>query len=641
MAISKQSKQLYQFGPFSIDAAERLLLKEGHPVPLTPKTFDLLLMLVENSGRLLGKAELMESLWPGSFVEEANLPNNISLLRRALGDDASEHKYIETVPKRGYRFVAEVVELSNAPTELIVEERTKATLTLEQESKAELQRTPDARTASASKSLRTWSLPVLAMVASAASISYFFLHKPEPKPSPIRSIAVLPFKPLVPDSRDQSLEIGMADTLIARLSSIKQIVVRPTSAVRKYIELDQDAVAAGREQGVDAVLDGSLQRSGERLRVRVRLVNVKDGQQVWADQFDEKVTDIFTVEDSISDRVAAVLAVTLTGEEREFLKKHTTENTEAYQLYAKGRLFYRQWTESSIQKALECFDRAIAIDPHYALAYAGKADVYSANGSMFMLPSEAMPKAREAAERALEIDERLAEAHYSMGLVKLYADWDLRGAEHEFKRGLELKPNDGDLLSHCGAILIIDNRVEEGLAEIERAQELDPVSVSVADATGKALYVTHHDDQALAHYREMVALYPNQFESHRGLGCVLRQKGLFDEAIAELQKAVALQRLDSCLCELGNAYALAGRRPEATQIVKELEKLSKQRYVSPVNIAKVYLGLGEKDLTFVWLEKGYQDHSDHMLRLGVDPSFDSVRSDRRFVNLLRRVGLQQ
>jgi TolB-like protein/Flp pilus assembly protein TadD len=451
----------------------------------------------------------------------------------------------------------------------------------------------------------------------------------------------LPFKPLIPDDRDESLEMGMAETLITRLSNLRQVIVRPMSAVRTYTAVEQDPVAAGREQRVDAVLDGDVQKTGNRVRITVHLVRVSDGHTLWTGKFDERLVDIFALEDSISERVAAVMAIKLTGEERELLTRHPTENTEAYQLYLKGRLYYQQWTQESIQKALECFDKAVALDTNYALAYAGKADVYSANSSMFLPPAEAMPKAREAAEKALSIDDQLSEAHHSMAMVKMWADWDWSAAESEFRRALEIHPNDAQLHAHYGSFIVDQKRFDEAFGELERARELDPLSFSVTYTLGKTLYLARRYDQAIVQYQEVVALYPNRFQGHRGLGCVLRQKGMYEEAIAQLQRAVDLQPLDSCVSELGNAFGSGARRNEAIKLAEKLEATAKVRYVSPVDIARIYAGLGAKELAFDWLHKAYRDHSDHLLKLGVDPSFDSVRSDPRFSDLLRRVGLEQ
>ena len=450
---------------------------------------------------------------------------------------------------------------------------------------------------------------------------------------------MLPFKPLVAEGRDESLELGMADTLITGLSGIKEIVVRPVSRVRKYASLDQDPLAAGREQSVDAVLDGSIQKANNRVRVTVRLIRVSDGQTLWADKFDSPLTDLFALQDWIAERVATTMVIKLTGEERALLVRHHTENTEAYQVYLKGRIFYRQQTEECIPKALECFEKAIALDPNYALAYTGKADLYSAYSSVFLSPAEAMPKARRAAEKALEIDDRLAEAHYSMARVKVWGDWDWPAGESEYKRALEIRPNDAEIRISYSSFLTHQKRFDEALTELKRVLEIEPHSPFVIDRAARIPYFARRYEQALAQSREVVALHPDLSIAHRDLGAVLTEKGMYDEAIAELQKAIGINGHDAYITLLGYTYALAGRRDEAIGLAKELEGLGKRRYVSPVNIARVYAGLGETDLVFKWLNKGYKDRSDHLLWLGVDPTFDRVRSDPRFAVFLRGIGL--
>ena len=656
--MSKRAKQVYEFGPFSIDAGERVLLRDRQPLPLTPKAFDLLLALVENSGHLLEKDELMRRLWPDTLVEEANLSNNISLLRKALGDDSSEPLYIETVPRRGYRFIAAVAGHQNGSSELIIAERTRATLTLEQVEESEpagtdaspVGRTTAVLDAGGKRPSRAIALFVVGLaVAGLALLTARAWTKQEIVPAEpavglqpisIKSIAVLPFKPLVADSHDEALELGMTETLITRLSGMKEVAVRSMSAVRKYNSLEQDPLLVGQQQMVDAVLDGNIQKVGERVRVTSRLLRVRDGQTLWAGTFDERLADLFVLQDSISEKVVAAMAVKLTSDERELLTRHPTNDSEAYQLYLRGRHFYRQGTEESMAKALHCFDSAIARDPNYALAYTGKADVYSASASVYLHPAEAMPKAREAAQKALEIDDQLAEAHRSMASVKQFGDWDLAGAEKEYRRALEIRPNDPQFVIGFSGILILQKRFEEAFIEVKRAQELDPLSFTVTYRAGWHLYLARQYDLAIEQFREAIALYPNAPEVHRGIGCTLRQKGMYEEAIAEFRKAIELRPQDSYLSDLGYTYALADQREETKRLLKELKARAKRRYVSALCIARIYAGLGEKDLVFSWLQKGYEERCDHLLILGIDPSFDSVRSDPRFADLLRRLGLE-
>ncbi|MGI8567374.1 MAG: protein kinase domain-containing protein [Pyrinomonadaceae bacterium] len=470
-----------------------------------------------------------------------------------------------------------------------------------------------------------------------------YSSRPAPPPAPIKSIAVLPFKPLGTEGRDEALELGMADTLIARLSNIREIDVRPISAVHKYTGLEQDAVAAGREQKVDAVLDGHIQKAGEKVRVTVRLLRVEDGASLWADKFDEKMTDIFAVQDSISERMAGALAVTLAGEERKRLTKHHTENAEAYQLYLNGRYHLNRLTDDGFQKGRDYFQQAIDRDPNYALAYAGLADAYQRlSGWNALAPKDGFPRAREAALKAIELDEGLAEAHTALGVVKFLYDWDFVGAEGEFKRAVEINRSSSDARQMYGLYLSAMGRFDEALVEMRRAQELDPLSLEKVAGTGDILYQQRHYDHAIEQYRRALEMEPNSGFAHWALGNVYVHKGLYEEAIAEYQKAIPLSG-DSPdeLASLGNAYALSGKRREAQAVIDDLKERSKRRYISPTIIAFIYAGLSEKDEAFAQLDKAYDGRDFILVFLKVDPTFDRLRSDPRFAELVRRVGLPQ
>src|SRR5258706_2703572 len=363
--MSQPIKHLYEFGPFRLDATERLLLRAEEVVPLTPKVFDLLLALVENGGHVLSKDELLQRVWPDSFVEEANLSRNIFTLRKALGEDTDEQRYIETVPRRGYRFVASVMSWPKESDDLVVAERARSRIMIEQE-----EETGRTETIVVSRRrLGALTLAACVAVSGLGLVAYWWLAgrtRLEAARLGKGSISVLPFKPLVAESRDEALEMGMAETLITSLSNLREMSVRPTSAVRQYTELQQDAVAAGRELQVESVLDASIQKSGDRLRVVARLVRIKDGATLWSDKFDEKFTDIFAIQDRLSERMTAALAVRLTGEERKLLAKRYTENSEAYQLYLKGRYFWSKFTNEGLKKSIGFFEQAIEKDPGYA-----------------------------------------------------------------------------------------------------------------------------------------------------------------------------------------------------------------------------------------------------------------------------------
>jgi serine/threonine-protein kinase len=480
-----------------------------------------------------------------------------------------------------------------------------------------------------------------ALFAAAALAYHFYFVSPAPSPTE-KSIAVLPFKPLLAASRDESLEIGMADTLITKLGSLRQIIVRPVSAVRKYTGLEQDPLAAGREQRVDAVLDGTLQKSGERIRVTVRLLSAADGQQLWADKFEEEFTDIFSVEDSISERVAAALAVTLTGADKKQLTKRYTENAEAYQLYLKGRYYAGKYTPEGTKKAIAYFDKAIALDPNYALAYDGLAYCYYAS-DWFGPPKENFAKGRALVEKALEIDPGLVEAHVSLGLLVAWLDYDWPGAEREFKRAFELNANYPPAHLWYGYYLMSLGNFDQSIAEIKRAIELDPLSAEANTCLGIALLDGHRYDEALQQLRTTVEAEPDYWLAHLYFARALEKKGELSAAIAELKKTTLIEGAPAeVVSALGYAYAVSGNKAEAEKIIlqlKEQSEQSKQFYVPAYGIATIYAGLGDKERAFAYLEKEYANGAFYLNYLKVDPEVDNLRSDPRFADLLRRVRL--
>jgi len=481
------------------------------------------------------------------------------------------------------------------------------------------------------------ALAACVVLVGLAFIVYSLWPKQPAPPAPIKSIAVLPFKPLVAESRDELLEMGMADTLITRLSNIRQVIVRPMSAVRKYTELEQDAVAVGREQRVDAILEGRIQRSGDKVRVTVRLVKVADEEVLWAGQFDEKFTDIFAVQDSISERVAAALALKLTGEEQKRLTKRYTDNTVAYQLYLKGRYNWNKTTEEGLKKAIDFFNQAIEKDPSYALAYAGLADAYTSLDWYGVLSTkEANPRAKAAAIKALEIDETLAEAHASLAAVRQY-EWDWAGAEREYQRAIGLNPNYAVAHQWYGVYLAYMGRMDEGIAEMTRAQELDPLSLAINAQLGFLFYLARRYDQAIEQCQRTLEMEPGYEEARIYLAWIYVQKGMYEEAIAQYQKLKG--DIPDVLAMLGAAYAVSGQRGKARDVLAELKEISQRRYVPPVFVAAIYTGLGDKDQAFAWLEKAYEDRDESFVGLKVLPLFDPLRSDQRFADLLRRMGL--
>jgi tetratricopeptide (TPR) repeat protein len=401
--------------------------------------------------------------------------------------------------------------------------------------------------------------------------------------------------------------------------------------------VDQDSIAAGREQRVDAVLDGSIQKSGDRIRVTVRLVNVADGRQLWSENFDEKSTDIFRVQDSISQRVAAALGP-LTGGEMELLARRDTEDPEAYSLYIKGRYFWNKRTPESLNKSIEFFNQAILRDPHYALAYVGLADAYvvlpnHANASM----SETHLKARAYAQRALEINNQLPEAYVT--LASIAADyWQWSEANRQFLLALDMNPNYATAHQWYGEYLVHTGSLDEALAEFQRALELDPTSLIINVLVGETLYHKRRYDESIEQCRKTLEMDRDFMIAHWFLAMNYQQKAMYPEAVSEFEKAVYLSPgTTSLLALLGAAYQKAGNRPAAQAVREKLTALFKQNRAHPSDMAIVQISLGEKEQALQSIEKAYQNHEYMILYIGIDPIFDPLRSEPRFADLVRRV----
>lgn len=409
----------------------------------------------------------------------------------------------------------------------------------------------------------------------------------------------------------------------------------------QYSGSERDPLAAGRELGVDSLLDGRFQRSGDRLRVTVQLVRVSDGASLWSEKFDEKFTDIFAVQDKIAERVTQTLLLKLSGEEKSQIAKRHTANSQAYQLYLRGRYSWNKRTAEGLKKAIEYFGQATDEDPGYALAYAGLADCYDLLSYYSVLaPKDSYPKAKAAALKALELDDSLAEAHTSLALAHMAFDFDWAAAEKSFKRAIELNPNYATAHQWYAEFLVAMGRSEEAEFEIKRAQELDPLSNINNAAVGFIYYFSRRYDQSVDHLQKLLVLEPDFWPARWFLGWVYEQKGMHREAIAEFEKAVALSDNSTGMAmELGRAYAIAGKKNEAYKVISEVTERAKSGYVSPYGMAMVYIGLGDKDQAFSWLQKAYDEHTWELIYFKVDPKLDPIRSDARFTDLLRKLNL--
>ena len=457
--------------------------------------------------------------------------------------------------------------------------------------------------------------------------------------SGVRSMAVLPFKSLGADENDRYLGLGIADTLITRLGSTKGITVRPTSAIQKYAASDQDSLLAGEEQRVDAVLEGSIQKTGGKLRVTVRLLNVEDGSTLWTYKSDERFADVFTVQDSISENLIAALPLTLTGEQRQRLAKRYTENTEAYQLYVKGVFLRNQMTGEALKKSIESFQKAVELDPTYALAYAGQASSNSPLAFLGFIPvREAEFRNRPLITNSLELDNSLAEAHTAAGELKLFIEWDWNGAEKEFKRAIELNPN--EQLAHMlyAALLVAKQRFAEANAQSQLSLEIDPLSPRAGFARGWVYYLSGQYDQAIEQFRKTRELHPKYALANPGPS--FEQKGMYDQAIKENLESEAYWGMKSeDVTALSQAYAHRGWQGYWQKMLTIVAEQAKREPVPPGYMAELYARVGDKNKAFEWLEKAYEQRDMSLIYLGVFPPWQSLRSDPRFASLLQRMGL--
>lgn len=592
MVTDAKTDRSYEFGPFRLDLSERLLLRNGKVVPLAPKLFETLEILVGNSGRLMGKDDLLHKLWPNSFAQESSLAQNIFQLRKALRDTTQQ--YIETIPRRGYRFLASVREISDVGSEITAQHSTGKTLIGEEDEAA----------------------------------------------LTVKSLVVLPFRPLGTEGSDDFLGLGMADAVIIKLSELQNLAVMPTSAVFKYVGKKNDPQAIGHKLNVDAVLDGAVQRAGKRVRVTVQLISINNGRALWSGKFDEHFTDIFAVQDSISEQVANAFALKITGDERRQLRKRYTENMEAYQTFLMGLFFWNKRTKEGLDQAIEYFLQAIDKDPSYALAYAGLADSYFLLTDRHYddLPQEqAYERIEKAALKALELDPLIAEAHTALGVVKIKHGKDSVGAEKYFRRAIAVNQNCAVAHLRYTWFLAAMGRLDEALHEMRRAQELDPLSPDTNSGLGGILYFAREWDEAISHCQRALVIEPTFGSGLLWIGRCYEQKGMLDEAIMRFRQAQEACGADTEASELlAHVLAMTGRRDEAKAILAQILSSAKRVNGRPYNIGLIYAALGQIEQAVEWLGKPYFNSTERLRMLRYDPRMDILRADSRFARILQQ-----
>jgi TolB-like protein/DNA-binding winged helix-turn-helix (wHTH) protein len=609
------------FGIFQLDLKARELHKAGVKVKLQEQPFRVLALLVERAGQVVTREELQQRVWPtDAYVAfDQGLNNAVKKVRDALGDSADSPRFIETLARHGYRFVAPIAPVPEHPPDPL-------------------------QVRFGLRAHRKTALVGLACASLLAALAYWAWHASTPRAGSATEkviLAVLPFENLSHDPDQEFFSDGLTEEMIAQLGKLNpgRLTVISRGSVAKYKDSRLAANQIGGELHADYLVQGSVRRASDRVRITVQLIQVRDQTDVWAESYDRQLKDILTLQDSVSRTIAHQIHITLAPEQQTRLRGGNLD-PEAYEAYLKGRYYWNKRTGDGLQKALIYFQQAINRDPAYGAAYSGLADCNSGLAwHGFKSPAEALPAANAAALKAIELGPRSAEAHASLGLVLTHR-WDWAGAEAEFKQALQLDPRYANAHHWYGDFLSIMGRHEEALLEAREALALDPLNLMIGTWVGRRYYLAGQYELAIEQGRDTVELDANFAAAHLLLGENYVQVGLHEQGFAELQTAASLSGNSPLyLAQVAVAHATAGRMTEALQIVAQLQSISSTQYVSPYGLAQIYAALHDKEQSFKWLQIAYGDRAVWMSYLAVDPVFDSLRSDQRFQDLLRRVRL--
>jgi TolB-like protein/DNA-binding winged helix-turn-helix (wHTH) protein/Tfp pilus assembly protein PilF len=621
-----EKRRFYEFGPFRIDPEERLLFREGVALRLAPKVVETLLVLMAHPGRIVEKDELMKAVWgPDTFVEEGGLARNIAVLRKALGEGPDDSRYIETIPKRGYRFIASLQAVSDPPSE-------------------EFRVEPDPVPVPPPPPFGRPRAVAVGFGALAAALLAVIVWPPGPTPDgPPHSLVVLALDNISQDVSQDYFADGMTDAIRTNLTQISALKVKSYPAEKRPGE---SAADIARRLTVDAALEGSVVTSGGRVRIAVLLTRAGTGEHLWSRNYERDLRDILALQSEVAQAIAAEIRVQVTPREQVALARSRSVDPEAYQAYLRGRHAWNRRTGAGLQTGIGYFQQAIQKDPSYALAYSGLADAFALAGSApydAMPPVKAMTEAKKLASRAIQLDDRLAEAHTSLAYVLLSYDWNLPAAEKEFRRALELNPGYPTAHHWYAHYLLAAGKLEEALTEVKRAQELEPLSQIIGAGVGWCYYHMGRHDEAIGQYEKVLEMDPNYFVAHFALGLAYGQKGLHQQATDALQKAVDLSggSLLGARIVLGETRARAGDQTWARQILKEFHLLVKanQRYVPALYLAGLHASLGERKEALEWAAKAFQERNDYLVYIRTDPKFDALRNLPGFSDLMRRSGL--
>ncbi len=656
--VCHDGEQIFRFADFTLEVSEHCLRRGDQEIYLRPKTFETLLYLIQRHGHLVGKDELLDQVWADTIVTETAMTHCIEEIRKALGDDAHNPRYLKTIPRVGYKFIAPVIKINVTEEEIVEEEVTAVKVVVkeeEPESAGEIDAFDAAVIPSASlfplarrwltHSRSYWSqkgqkimlLAVMFLLLIIAGLYLYNRGHPE-----IQSLAVLPLANLNADPAQDYFADGMTEALIAELAKISAVRVISRTSVMQYKGAQKSLSDIADELKVDAIVEGSLLYAGERVRISAQLIQAKPERHLWAESYERKISDILALQSEVTRAIAKEINARLTPQEEVRLARVHQVDPEAYHAYLKGRYFWNKRTPDGFKRGIEHFTQAIASDPTYAPAHAGLADCYNLlNDYDVLAPREAVPKARAAANQALAIDSTLAEAHASLGFALARYDWDWIGAEREFQRAIELQPNYAIAHHWYALLLAMMGRFQEAAMEINKAQDLDPLSLIINANIGWLLFFERKYDQALEQLQRTIEMDPNFMSAHVKLGWVYEQQGKFGDAIVEFKNALTISGNDNnILALLGNSYALSGKKTEALKMIAALIAQSQQNYISPYWIAIVYACLGENDHAFRWLSQAYSERSSGLVWLKLEPKLDRLRSDPRFSDLLQKIGLE-
>lgn len=613
----------------------RYELRRGSSVLKLEKIpMELLILLVERRDQLVGREEIIARLWGKDvFLDtEQGINTAIRKIRLTLGDDPNEPRFLQTVVGKGYRFVGPITIVGAAPAL----PRVTAPVPGTEEERMQLSRSkPVPR-----RKLIASFAGLIVLGASIIAFRYFDLSRWLPRPR-VHSIAVLPLKNLSGNPADQYFADGMTDELITNLAKISALRVSSYTSVSQYKTTSKPLPQVAQELQVDGIVEGSVLRSGDQVRITAQLIYAPRDQHLWAEEYQRYLRDVLYLQREVARDIAEQVRVTLTPNERTRLATAGAVDPVAYESYLRGRSFWNQRSEASLLKAIDQFNKAIEADPGYAPAYSGLADCYTTLGYLSYLdPLDAFPRARDAAGKALELDPSLAEAHASLAYYNLYHAWNWTEAENEFKKAIELNPNYATAHDWYSYYLTAMGRFDEAWKEVNRAHELDPLSVTISTDIGFNHYYRRSYDEAINQLRATLVISPKFPLAHLWLGRAYQQKKMYSEAIDEFNKTdAALPGWVVTIAGMGHAYGEWGHQAEAKQVLVRLNQMAREKYVTPYGVALVYAGLGDRDQAFAWLNKAVAGRSHWLVWLNRDPRFDRLRSDPRFDDLKKRVGL--